>query len=429
MATSWIGRRLAGILKSTGADTRVEQVADHETLDMLSAYALAMLETGQATNDVEDTLREIAREYEMDGFSVVVLPTFVILQAQGQTAQFESARPAGSRLDQAGAVEMLTARALRRELAPGDAIHLLHTAMAARTRFRWPLALLGHVILTIGFGMVINPAAQAIPAYALLGLGVGALVLLSRRFTGLSAAVPVIAAFAVTIVTTLWLSSLVGDSALRIIAPPLVSFLPGGTLTIAAIELTSNQVISGASRLVYGVAQLLLLTFGVFAASTIVGGLHSGHAQTTLGWWAGLAGVALVAVGYTLFMSAPRGALLWIVVALAVSYGAQALGAVLLGAALSGFFGAVVVAPFARFASRFRGSPPATVMSLPCFWLLVPGALGFIGLSGVASSSPAAIQTLTTAGLSVLAIALGAIVGIGLSRDAGRLGRLSRRRS
>ena len=429
MATSWLARRLAGILKSAGTDVRVELVADHETLDMLSAFALAMLETGQATNDVEETVRSIAAAYSLDGFSVVVLPTFVILQAGGQTAQFSSAKPAGSRLDEAGAVELLTARALRRELMPTDAVRLLNDALAARPRFPWPLAWLGHVILTVGFGMVINPTAPAIPAYAVLGFGVGGLILLSRRFSGLAAAVPVVAAFAVTIVTTLWLSYLVGDSALRIIAPPLVSFLPGGTLTVAAIELTSNQVISGASRLVYGVAQLLLLTFGVFAASTIVGGLHSGTAQQPLGWWGGLLGVALVAVGYTLFMSAPRGAFIWLVVALAVSYGAQALGAVLIGAALSGFFGAVVVAPFARFASRFRGAPPASVMSLACFWLLVPGALGFIGLSGVASDSVNALQTLTTAGLSVLAIALGAIVGIGVSRDAGRVTRLARRRS
>jgi uncharacterized membrane protein YjjP (DUF1212 family) len=428
MAT-WFSRRLASILKSAATDARIDEVADHETLDMLSAFALAMLETGQATNDVEETLRTIAQVYGLEKFSVVVLPTFVILQAHEQTAEFSSARPAVARLDQAGAVELLTARALRRELAPMDAVTRLSAALAARPRFGWALSLLGHVILTIGFGMVINPVALAIPAYAVLGLGVGLLILLARRFTGLAAAVPVVAAFAVTIVTTLWLSHLVGDSALRIIAPPLVSFLPGGTLTIAAIELTSNQVISGASRLVYGVAQLLLLTFGVFAASTIVGGLHAGHAQQQLGWWGGLVGVALVAVGFTLFMSAPRGAFVWLVVALAVSYGAQVLGVLVLGAALSGFFGAVVVAPFARFASRFRGAPPASVMSLACFWLLVPGALGFIGLSGIASSSADALQTLTTAGLSVLAIALGAIVGVGVSRDAGRLRRLARRRA
>jgi uncharacterized membrane protein YjjP (DUF1212 family) len=428
---TWLGRRIAGVLKSAVATAPIEpeQLAARDVLDMLEAFALALIETGQATNDVEETLYAIAHAYGLDDLKAVVLPTFVILQsvAAGGEAQIESAAASGNRLDQTGSVELLVSRALRKELAPTVAVTALRDAMSAKPRFGSGLSLLGHVILTVGFGMVINPTALAIPAYAILGVGVGALVLLSRRFTGLASAVPVFAAFAVTIVTTLWLGHLVGDAPLRVIAPPLVSFLPGLTLTIAAIELTSNQVIAGASRLVFGVGQLLLLAFGVFAASTVVGGLHDGAQQPTLGWWAGLLGVALVALGYTLFMSAPRGAFLWLVLALAVCYGAQALGALALGAGLSGFLGAVVVAPFARFATRFRTAPPASVMSLACFWLLVPGALGFIGLSGVAQGGAGALQNLTTAGISVLAIALGAIVGISVSRDAGRLARLARK--
>ncbi|MHC5796444.1 threonine/serine exporter family protein [Lacisediminihabitans sp. FW035] len=428
-ARSWLARRIAGVLKSAVADSPVsaDQLEARDVLNMLDAFALALVETGQATNDVEQTLYAIAKTYDLSDLTAVVLPTFVILQSASARGDvlIQSAATSGNRLDQTGAVEVLVAQALRKELAPREAVRALQAAMIVKPRFGKGLALLGHIILTVGFGMVINPTAAAIPAYAILGAGVGGLVLLSRRFAGLVSAVPVVAAFAVTIVTALWLGHLVGDTPLRIIAPPLVSFLPGMTLTIAAIELSSNQVISGASRLVFGVGQLLLLTFGVFAAATVVGGLHSGGHQPALGWWAGLVGVALVALGFTLFMSAPKGAFLWLVLALAVCYGAQALGVLALGAALSGFVGALVVAPFARFATRFRTAPPASVMSLACFWLLVPGALGFIGLSGVSEGQSNALHSLTSAGISVLAVALGAIVGISVSRDAGRLGRLA----
>jgi uncharacterized membrane protein YjjP (DUF1212 family) len=428
-ARSWLARRIAGVLKSAVADSPVsaDQLEARDVLNMLDAFALALVETGHATNDVEQTLYAIARTYDLSDLTAVVLPTFVILQSASARGDvlIQSAATSGNRLDQTGAVEVLVAQALRKELAPREAVRALQAAMIVKPRFGKGLALLGHIILTVGFGMVINPTAAAIPAYAILGAGVGGLVLLSRRFAGLVSAVPVVAAFAVTIVTALWLGHLVGDTPLRIIAPPLVSFLPGMTLTIAAIELSSNQVISGASRLIFGVGQLLLLTFGVFAAATVVGGLHSGGHQPALGWWAGPVGVALVALGFTLFMSAPKGAFLWLVLALAVCYGAQALGVLALGAALSGFVGALVVAPFARFATRFRTAPPASVMSLACFWLLVPGALGFIGLSGVSEGQSNALHSLTSAGISVLAVALGAIVGISVSRDAGRLGRLA----
>ena len=431
MANGWFDRQISRLLKQSvqGDTISADQTDARSILSMLEDLGLAMIETGQATNDVEETLREIAKVYRLEDVRAVVLPTYVMLQSTtaGGAVRIEPARPGGGRLDQTGAVETLIGRALRMEVTPAEAIAEVARIRTAAPRFGALVALIGHAILTVGFGMVINPTLQAIWVSATLGFGVGLLVLLARRFPGLSSTVPVIAAFAVTLVTVLLLVHVVGDDALRIIAPPLVSFLPGLTLTIAAIELTNNQVIAGASRLVFGAAQLLLLAFGVFAATRLAGGLPAASPQPLLGQWAGLFGVALVAVGFTLFMSALKGALVWIFLSLAVTYGAEALGAVAFGAGLSGFVGAVVVAPFTRFASHFRTSPPASVMSLACFWLLVPGALGFIGLSGVAQGSPGGIQTLTTAGISVLSIALGAIVGISVSRDAGRLARLARR--
>jgi len=431
MANGWFERQVGRLLKQSaeGPVVSPEQTDARSILSMLEGLGLAMIETGQATNDVEETLRLVAKVYLLEDVRTVVLPTYVMLQSTtaGGEVRVESARQGGGRLDQTGAVETLIGLALRREVSPEKAVVEVARIRSAKPRFGPLVSLLGHVILTVGFGMVIYPTLQAIWVYAVLGAGVGALVLLARRFTGLSSTVPVIAAFGVTLATTLLLVNVTGDEPLRIIAPPLVSFLPGLTLTIAAIELTNNQVIAGASRLVFGVAQLLLLTFGVFAATTLVGHLPTAAPQPLLGPWAGLVGVALVAVGFTLFMSAPRGALVWIFLSLALTYGAQALGAFSLGAGLSGFVGAVVVAPFTRFASHFRTSPPASVMSLACFWLLVPGALGFIGLSGVAQGGAAGLHTLATAGISVLSIALGAIVGISLSRDAGRLARLARR--
>lgn len=431
MANGWFERQVSRVLKQTSHGDAIspEEASARDILGMLEALGLAMIETGQATNDVEDTLRAVARAYRLTDVRTVVLPTFMVLQSEeaGGTAQIESARPTVGRLDQTGAIESLISRALRREMTPAEGIAEVRRIRNTAPRFGSWMTLLGHIILTVGFGMVINPTLQALPIYAGLGAGVGGLVLLARRFTGLATITAVVAAFAVTVLTALLFAPYVGGEPLRIIAPPLVSFLPGLTLTIAAVELTSNQVIAGASRLVFGVGQLLLLAFGVFAATVVVGGLHATERQSSLGSWAGIVGVALVAIGFMLFMSAPPRALPWLILSLAVCYGAQALGALALGAGLSGFVGAVVVAPFTQLASRFRTSPPASVMSLACFWLLVPGALGFIALSGVATDGAASLQTVTTAAISVLSIALGAIVGISLSRDAGRLARLARK--
>ncbi|GAA0997560.1 threonine/serine exporter family protein [Subtercola frigoramans] len=438
-----------------------------------------MLASSQATNDVESTLYEIAATYKLTGIRIAVLPTMVILQLDAIAGPGESPvtgsisletgaqrivlghtdsrhqRGPGSgagvprpgaprpgepgiaragrtdldtvstvsiRLDQAAAIERLVNDARRGTLNPDDALDRLAAIRAAPPRFGPWMTVLGHTVLCLGFGLTLNPTVAALPAYVLLGALVGVLLLLGRRLPTVASAMPVFAAFIVTVVTSLFLANAVGDDPLKLIAPALVSFLPGLTLTVASIELTSNQIIAGASRIVYGVAQLLLLAFGVIAGLTVTGNVTVTTTGQTLGWWAPLVGVAFVAVGFLLFLSAPPRALLWIVVALFASYGAQALGAIVIGPELAGFVGALVVVPLSRFFAQFRTAPPATVMMLASFWLLVPGALGFIGINEAAaqtavSGAAASVSTLVTTALSLFSIALGILVGTGLTRD------------
>ncbi|MCU1477018.1 MAG: hypothetical protein JWQ64_1711 [Subtercola sp.] len=440
-----------------------EEAKDTAILTMLRALGVAMLASSQATNDVETTLYDIADTYNLTGIRIAVLPTLVILQLDAVAGPGEPlvpgavstetgsqhaitgsqhivtgrveelvARPGRTdldtvsslsiRLDQAAAIDELVHDAQLGTLNPDDALTRLASIRTSPPRYGPWMTVVGHTILCLGFGLTLNPTVAAIPAYLLLGALVGGLLLLGKRLPTLGSAMPVFASFIVTVVTSLFLAQAAGDDPLKLIAPALVSFLPGLTLTVASIELTSNQIIAGASRIVYGVAQLLLLAFGVIAGLTITHGGTEITQNQGLGWWSAIAGVALVGAGFVFFLSAPKRSFLWILIALFAAYGAQTIGAVFIGPVLSGFVGALVVVPLSRVLSRFRTAPPATVMMLASFWLLVPGALGFIGISegaaGTAVSAGAAsVTTLVNTALSLFSIALGILVGTGLTRD------------
>ena len=58
---------------------------------------------------------------------------------------------------------------------------------------------------------------------------------------------------------------------MRAMVASLVVFLPGATLTTAVLELAAGQMVSGSSRLVSGVVQLALLSFGILAGIEAVG--------------------------------------------------------------------------------------------------------------------------------------------------------------
>jgi uncharacterized membrane protein YjjP (DUF1212 family) len=391
-------------------------------VEMLTAFGVAMLRAAEPTSDVKATVERIAVAYGIHHLSVVVLPTMVMVQIIEPTdsVRIENADTAVVRLDQAAAISNLAGRAVAGDLDPRLAVRELEQIYQSEPRFGPVVTVLGHGLLSIGFGMTLHPTVGALPAYALLGLIVGGFVLAARRVPTLASAAPVAAAFMVTVLTTRLLSSGIGDDPFRVIAPPLISFLPGLTLTVAAVELTSNQVVAGASRVVYGSAQLLLLAFGVFAGLQLFpasDGAGVGELVQVLPWWSSLAGVTLVALGFVLFQSAPRHSLPWILASLLVAFGGQYLGASIVGADLSGFVGAMVVVPFTHLAARFRSAPPERVLLLVSFWFLVPGALGFVGVNELLTGSGRSLQTVLATGSALFSVAIGFLVATGLSRD------------
>ena len=74
--------------------------------------------------------------------------------------------------------------------------------------------------------------------------------------------------------------------------------------------------------------------------------------------------------------------------------------------------------PVAYAVERHPSGPPALVSFLPAFWLLVPGALGLIGVTeSLAADTAAGIQDFIASLGSIIAIALGVLCGYPLYRS------------
>ena len=97
------------------------------------------------------------------------------------------------------------------------------------------------------------------------------------HWTSVQRIMPVAAAFAVSAITFLLAGQRWAEADLRAMIAPLVTFLPGAALTMAVVELSAAEMITGASRLVAGTLRLLLLGFGIVGAAQ-VGGLPSADA-------------------------------------------------------------------------------------------------------------------------------------------------------
>ena len=148
-------------------------------------------------------------------------------------------------------------------ITPADAIASLRAARSMRPRFGPVMVVIGYAVTTVGFGMLTAPTWRLLAAYALLGAVVGVVELLGRPFPQLAPVLPIAAATIVTALATV-IAPAGGDGGLlRLIGPALVAILPGMALTLGAMELAGSSIVAGASRLVYGVVQLMLIVFGV----------------------------------------------------------------------------------------------------------------------------------------------------------------------
>ncbi|MGD9620313.1 MAG: threonine/serine exporter ThrE family protein [Mycolicibacterium sp.] len=377
---------------------------------MLREIGIALLEGQVPSGVVETRLMHVAERYTSEPVLIVALPTVLIIQVGSNTHEVAASTRGTTQLDRLGRIDFITRLAEAGAIAPDDAVGDITEARTAKPRFGPVTILIGYVITTLGFGMVINPAWSALWAYVFLGAVVGLIVVATRPLPTLTAIVPSLSAAVVTVLATWFVADAAGDDLLRIIAPALVATLPGLALTIGAMELAGGAAVAGSSRLVYGVVQLMLLVFGVAIGLAIAGPVTPHEPDARMGPLSFYVAIVVIAVGLYMYLSAPRGSLIWLIAAMTVALIGQRVGGFFLSTEYTGAVGALLVFPFAVVAAKMKTAPPMFVMLRAAFWSLVPGALGFESIGEAATQRSLDAGTLVSTFAAIFSIALGTLV-------------------
>jgi uncharacterized membrane protein YjjP (DUF1212 family) len=391
-------------------------------LRFLSRLGHALIATGEAVAVVEDALRRIARAQGVKHVNVVALPTVLFVKLDDGTVSqldFTSEEGVTLRFDQIEAVFALVRDAEAARLDPHAGLARLAAILAQPPRFGLAASVLGHMLITVGIALALRPTTAVVGAAALFGLIVGALKVAARNRGMLETLLPTVAAFVVAAVALTLVKYGIAASPLRVLIASLVTFLPGGILAIAIMDLAYGDIVSGASRFITGIVQLLFLVLGMTIAASLVGlpaeQLLVEFPDQRLVAWALWAGVLCFGVGTVLHYSAAPRTLPWILVVLVVAMGGQLLGNAAFGGYMSGFIGALVVTPVAYLIQYRLGGPAAMITFFPALWLLVPGSLALVGLAEFAGDNHlAGIENFTTTLFSIVAIALGSLIGSGI---------------
>ncbi|HEY9495711.1 MAG TPA: threonine/serine exporter family protein [Intrasporangium sp.] len=394
-------------------------------LELLRSLGVALTRAGEPADRVTQILDQVARMYGATGVTFFIVPTGLFVRIDlGSSSQldFKTGGSTPIRLDQVDALYRLLDDIRHSTVDVDTARRRLDELLTVPPRFGPVVAILGSGILTLGLGLMLNPTVAAMPAFVLLGFLTGSMRWWADKDPMLSLMLPVATAFVVTWVVFGWAAPLLDSPPLEIVIPALVTFLPGAALTMGTVELSSGDMLAGSARLVYGLARLLLLSFGIAMGAQLAGiPTLSGEPARALGAWAPWVGVLVFGLGQYIASSAPRRTFGWLLVVLYVGYAAQFLAGRTLGSLGASFVAAAVVLPVCYAVQSRRSGPPVPVTFLPTFWLLVPGALGLQGVAQIIGADQAAgLGDFLNALMSVVAIAVGVLVGSGISERLGR---------
>lgn len=349
-----------------------------ELLTFLVELGAAMNTTTQPVYVVQSRLTNVARAYGASMAAVSAFPTDLMVSiGRGEPAVLEltTTSTGSARLDQVAALDRLLELAERAELDPAEGLRRLEEIRSMEPRFGRLQAVAGYSLVAVGICLVLHPAPLEVLAAAVLGAFVGLLRSVVQGQQTLQVMTPVIAVFAVSALSAWAVQQDISDLGLRPMVASLVVFLPGAALTTSVLELAAGQMISGASRLVWGIVQLALLAFGILAGIEAIGVSRSRilfSTEALLGEWSIWTGVLAFAIGVVVADSAPRRSLPGLLIVLYSAFAAQVIANTLLGGYVAALIGATVmtvmafvVERLAKCDARPRGVSP---------WILAFGA-------------------------------------------------------
>ena len=381
--------------------------------------AEALTRAGEPEGLVQPRVARIADVYRVPEARIVVLPNLTLAAAgPGAPVAFDATTPTEPelRLDQMAAVARLTSLADQGAVQPEDGLRALDEAKAMPHRFGALGAIGGHVLIALGACLMLQPTPIVLLASATFGALVGVMKLRARTAPTVRVLLPITAAALVSLLAFTIAPDMTTQQSLRELIPPLVTFVPGALMTSATLDLTVGHLISGASRLVAGTMQLVLLALGI-GIGAVVAGADLGAVTTntpvnTLGAWAPWLGAIVFGLGCYVHLSGPPRSLGWLLLVLLTAWVGERVGASLLGGQLGAFVGALVATPVAAWVEERPTGPPSLATLMPAFWLLVPGAVSLIGVAQfVGSGATAGMGHMLTALVTFILIGLGVFVG------------------
>ena len=408
-------------------DHRIErrrQEPDPVAVGFVLELGRALHSAGHSAQRLEDSLGAISNRLGVPNHLFFSTPTSIMASfgpIGRQRTHMLRVAPGEVNLGTLAALEQVSLEVAQGRRSPADGIEAIARIATAPSPY-------GSALTTLAYGIVSGAATQflggggrEVAVAAVLGLGLGLFALLARGRRQLARVFEPVAAFLVS-ACALGLAHAAGPlSVLIATLGGLIVLVPGLTLTVAMSELATRDLASGTARISGAFMTFLAIAFGV-ALGNRVGGAAFGTlpavaASAALPEWTAYVAVVAAGLGFVVVLRAePRDAL-WIVAIGALGVIGGRAGSATLGVELGTFAGALAVGLASSGYERWT-QRPAAVVSVPGILLLVPGSVGFRGLTSLMErQAVTGIETIFSMILTAVALVAGLLVAAAVAPE------------
>lgn len=353
---------------------------------------------GVSAPTLESALGRVASHLGLDG-AIYATPTGFLasLRMEGHHSKtyLQRIEIGESNLERLADLEGLVDQVLDGHLDVSGARTRLAELLERPCRLSPVLAVAAYAAASLGTARVFGGGLAEVLFAGLTGLMVGLAVQLVPRRPVIQRLMPLVGGLVAALASAVVVFFLPSVSQGVLILSGIIVLVPGLGLLVSMQELGTGNLVSGTARLAGTGLVFLLLAFGVGLGQRLSGGLVQTSSLTSaaLPPWTVIPALALSVLGFMAVFQAPMRDLGWILLVSALGVGASRLGTTLLGPEAGAGLGAFLLGAACNFHAR-RSRRPAMVFLLPSLMLILPGSLGFRGLTLL-------LQQQTVSGLEV----------------------------
>lgn len=376
----------------------------------------ALHSAGYSAQRLEDSLSAISNRLGLPNHQFFSTPTSIMASfgpIGWQRTHMLRVEPGEVNLGKLVALERVSLEVARGRSSPADGIVAITDIGTGPPPY-------GPALTTLAYGVVSGAATQflggggrEIAVAAVLGFGLGLLAVLAAGRPRIGRVFEPVAAFLVS-AGAIGLAQVLGPvSVLVATLGGLIVLLPGLTLTVAMSELATRNLASGTARISGAFMTFLAIAFGVALGnrlgSAVFGGVPAA-VPAALPGWAALVAVVVAGLGFVVALRAELRDAPWIVLIGSLGMLGGRAAAATLGIELGTFAGALAVGLASSVYERWSRRPAAVVL-VPGILLLVPGSVGFRGLTSLMErQAVAGIETIFSMILTAVALVAGLLI-------------------